>query len=112
MADFQDLTQGPLEDTPDPSPTVREGLCFFVLCRGLGKNGVSSQGMWAKLLVIQTNVKQQALVGCQLLPSDLWIIQTEVTFHPQKAYVSNPLVTRLKHPFLLGPRAFDLYFYC
>ncbi len=50
----EDLTHTPLEDTPDPSPTVCEG-CFFLCVGVLGKSGVSSQGMWAKSLILVTS---------------------------------------------------------
>ena len=67
------ILQVPLEDTPDVSPTVYAGIpnsLFFV--GGLGKFGVSFQGMWAKSLAIDFFVgdisgKEQK----QLLPRNL-----------------------------------------
>ena len=50
----------PLEDTPDVSPTVDEGISFFA---GLGKFGVFSQGMSAKKQGILGGSNQQQVHG-------------------------------------------------
>ena len=50
-SDLKDLTHIPLEDTPDISPTVYEGIPFFVGVKG-EVWGIFPGALWAKSLTV------------------------------------------------------------
>ena len=82
--------QGPLEDTPDPSPTVSEGISFFV---GLGEVWGIFPGYVGKIIenLNHANLTPQKTGIIRVLPEILFFTTLPIE-NPEDPWYVNPYV--------------------